>query len=124
WGRGMYGIQTASQEYFGKDAKDLTPSEAAMLSGIIPSPTNWDPSVNLEQAERRWKRSIDHMYEQGYITAAEHKEAAFPEFKEKKEATNSQGGQKGYLLAAVKKELTRTESNPDGKYSAEELETR
>ncbi|GAA1723239.1 hypothetical protein GCM10009809_18870 [Isoptericola hypogeus] len=124
WGRGTYGIQTASQEYFSKDAKDLTPSEAALLSGIIPSPVNWDPSVNLEQAKIRWQRSIDRMYEQGYITAAEHKEAAFPKFNEKKEATNTRGGQTGYLLQAVRQELVKSEKNPDGKYTEEELDTR
>lgn len=37
-GRSAYGIQAAAQAYFGKDAKDLTVPEAAMLAGIIPSP--------------------------------------------------------------------------------------
>ncbi|SKC61135.1 transglycosylase domain-containing protein [Krasilnikoviella flava] len=125
WGRGTYGIQAASQEYFNKDAKDLTPSEAAMLSGIIPSPVNWDPSINLDQAKIRWGRSIDRMYEQGYITKDEHSKAEFPKFQKKREATNTQGGQKGYLLAEVKKELVRSKNNPDGPLESEaELETR
>jgi penicillin-binding protein 1A len=125
WGRGTYGIQAASQEYFNKDAKDLTPSEAALLSGIIPSPVNWDPSINLDQAKIRWERSIDRMHEQGYITDDEYAKAEFPKFQKKKEATNTQGGQKGYLLAAVKKELVKSDSNPDGLLdSEEELETR
>jgi penicillin-binding protein 1A len=119
WGRGTYGIQTASQEYFGKDAADLTPSEAAMLSGIIPAPVAWDPSVNLDQAKLRWQRSIERMHAQGYITDEEFSEAEFPEFKEKKEATNSRGGQKGYLLEAVRKELVSS-----GRFTEEELATR
>ena len=125
WGRGTYGVQAASQEYFKKDAKDLTPSEAAMLSGIIPSPVNWDPSVNLDQAKLRWERSIERMHEQGYITDEEYSKAEFPKFEKKKEATNTQGGQKGYLLAAVKRELVKSDSNPDGVLDSEqELETR
>ncbi|MEL7977947.1 transglycosylase domain-containing protein [Isoptericola sp. F-RaC21] len=125
WGRGMYGIQAASQEYFNKDAKDLTPSEAAMLSGIIPSPQNWDPSVNLDQAKERWARSMRKMHEQGYVTDDEYKKAEFPKFQKKKEATNTQGGQKGYLLAQVKKELVKSKSNPDAPLDSEqELETR
>ncbi|MEN5073101.1 transglycosylase domain-containing protein [Isoptericola cucumis] len=124
WGRGTYGIQAASQEYFGKDAKDLTPSEAAMLSGIIPSPVNWDPSINLDQAKARWERSITKMHEQGYITDDEMAKAEFPDFKEKKEASNRRGGQAGYLLSAVRKELVKSESNPDGLYTEEELDTR
>ncbi|MFI2294965.1 transglycosylase domain-containing protein [Isoptericola sp. NPDC019571] len=125
WGRNTYGIQAASQEFFGKDAKDLTPSEAAMLSGIIPSPNNWDPSVDPDQAKERWKRSINRMYEQGYITKDERAKAEFPKFKKKKEATNTWGGQKGYLMAQVRKELVRSDSNPDGPLESEqELETR
>lgn len=125
WGRGTYGIQAASQEYFNKDAKDLTPSEAAMLSGIIPSPVNWDPSVNPDQAKVRWERSMREMHKQGYITDDEYSKAEFPKFQKKKEATNTQGGQKGYLLAQVKKELVKSKSNPDGPLESEqELETR
>lgn len=125
WGRNTYGIQAASQEFFGKDAKDLTPSEAALLSGIIPSPNNWDPSINPERAKERWERSINRMYQQGYITKDEHAKAEFPKFKEKKEATNTWGGQKGYILAQVRKELVKSESNPDGPLESEqELETR
>ncbi|MGH3586992.1 MAG: transglycosylase domain-containing protein, partial [Pseudonocardia sp.] len=123
WGRGTYGIQAASQEYFNKDAKDLTPSEAALLSGIIPSPVNWDPSVNPDQAKIRWDRSIREMYEQGYITKEEHDKAEFPEFQKKKEAANSQGGQVGYLMQAVRKELVKTDSNPDAPFTDQELET-
>ncbi|MEU2198630.1 transglycosylase domain-containing protein [Isoptericola sp. NPDC019482] len=125
WGRNTYGIQAASQEFFGKDAKDLTPSEAALLSGIIPSPNKWDPSVDPERAKERWERSINRMYQQGYITKDEHDKAEFPKFKEKKEAANTWGGQKGYILAQVRKELVKSESNPDGPLESEqELETR
>ena len=44
FGRGAYGIQAASQAYFGKDVKDLTVSEGAMLAGTIQSPSRWDPA--------------------------------------------------------------------------------
>ncbi len=125
WGRNTYGIQAASQEFFGKDAKDLTPSEAALLSGIIPSPNNWDPSINPDRAKERWERSINRMYEQGYITKDEHDKAEFPKFKERKKATNTWGGQKGYILDQVRKELVKSKSNPDGPLESEqELETR
>lgn len=38
WGDGIYGVQAASQTRFGKDAKDLTPREAALLASVLPSP--------------------------------------------------------------------------------------
>ena len=84
-GRSAYGIQTAAQAYFGKDAKDLTVPEAAMLAGIIPSPSNWDPAVNAKQAKSRFERVINIMKEDGYITAKQAREATMP-----KTVTNAQ----------------------------------
>nr|WP_246256751.1 transglycosylase domain-containing protein [Isoptericola halotolerans] len=118
FGRGAYGVQAAAQAYFEKDAADLTYSEAAMLSGIIPSPVNYDPSVQLEVAQKRWQRSINRMADQGYITEEERQSAEFPEFVEKQENTNSLGGQKGYVMAAVKTELLKNG------LTEEELETK
>jgi penicillin-binding protein 1A len=108
FGRGAYGIQAAAQAYFDKDAADLTYSEAAMLSGIIPSPVRYDPSVGPDLATARWERSLNRMAEQGYITADEATTAqaeGLPDFVEKEDGTNSLGGQRGYVMAAVKKEL-------------------
>ncbi|WP_425955574.1 transglycosylase domain-containing protein [Xylanimonas sp. McL0601] len=113
WGRGVYGVEAASQAYFGKSAKDLTYSEAALLSGIIPSPNNWDPSVSPKTAERRWQRSIDRMYAAGEITADEHAKATFPKFKPKPKASNSLGGQAGFLVEAVTEELSKTDQFKD-----------
>ena len=62
-GRGAYGIQAAAQAYFGKDAKDLTVPEAAMIAGIIPAPSSWDPQENPEQAKKRFDRVIRIMKE-------------------------------------------------------------
>ncbi|MFP3714791.1 transglycosylase domain-containing protein [Puerhibacterium sp. TATVAM-FAB25] len=118
WGRGAYGVEAASQAYFGKSAKDLTYSESALLAGVIPSPSNWDPEVNPEQAQARWERSIDRMAEAGYITDAERQQAQFPEVKPKPAASNSKGGQTGYILEEVRKELVRS-----GQFTEEQLDT-
>ena len=61
FGRGSYGIQAAAKAYFGKNAQDIDYSEAALLSGIIPAPSAYDPAVNQEIAEKRWKRVIKNM---------------------------------------------------------------
>ncbi|WP_402463752.1 transglycosylase domain-containing protein [Isoptericola aurantiacus] len=105
FGRGAYGVQAAATAYFDKDAADLTYSEAALLSGIIPSPVNYDPSVNKDIAKDRWERSLTRMADQGYITTEEATSAKFPKFVAKDTSSNSLGGQKGYIMAAVKKEL-------------------
>lgn len=108
-GRSAYGIQAAAQAYFGKDAKDLTVPEAAMLAGIIPSPSNWDPAVNAKQAKSRFERVINIMKEDGYITAKQASEATMP-----KTVTNAQQniyeGPNGYLLQMVRSELINSKA--------------
>lgn len=116
-GRGTYGIQAAAKAYFGKEAKDLTVAEAAMLAGIIPSPSSWDPAVDPEQAQARFTRVLRIMQEDGYITAQEQQEAQFPQTSEYTQQ-NSYQGANGYLLQMVRDELTG-----DGTFSAEQLDT-
>ena len=116
-GRGTYGIQAAAKAYFGKEAKDLTVSEAAMLAGIFPSPSSWDPAVDPEQAQARFTRVLRIMQEDGYITAQEQQEAQFPQTIEYTQQ-NSYQGANGYLLQMVRDELTG-----DGTFSAEQLDT-
>ncbi|QAY69495.1 penicillin-binding protein [Xylanimonas protaetiae] len=113
WGRNVNGIGAAAQAYFGVDAKDLTPSQAALLAGIIPSPNNWDPDKNLTQAERRWTRSINRMHDQGYITDAQRAEAAFPAFNPRAEKTDALGGQKGYIRDLVVSEIGKMDQFKD-----------
>jgi penicillin-binding protein 1A len=50
FGSGMYGIEMASKNYFGKAAKDLTLGEAAMIAGVIRAPTKASPFTNLKRA--------------------------------------------------------------------------
>ncbi len=116
-GRGTYGIQAAAKAYFGKEAKDLTVAEAAMLAGIIPSPSSWNPAVDPEQAQARFTRVLRIMQEDGYITAQEQQEAQFPQTIEYTQQ-NSYQGANGYLLQMVRDELTG-----DGTFSAEQLDT-
>jgi len=53
WGDGIFGIQKASQEYFGKDASDLTLNEASRLAAVIPSPLKHKPNENSGYVTRR-----------------------------------------------------------------------
>ena len=116
-GRGAYGIQAAAKAYFNKNASDLTLSEAAMLAGIIPAPSSWDPAVNQEQAEKRYDRVLSIMKEDGYITAQEKKEAQFPAVAEIQQS-NQMAGANGYLLTTVKNELVNSKA-----FTADDLET-
>ncbi len=81
YGHGKYGIETASKYYFGKSAKDLTLAEAAMLTGIPKSPSNYSPFVNLEKATQRQQMILKNMYDDGVISEAEYNKALDEELK-------------------------------------------
>ena len=81
YGHGKYGIETASKYYFGKSAKDLTLAEAAMLTGIPKSPSNYSPFDNLEKATQRQQMILKNMYDDGVISEAEYNKALDEELK-------------------------------------------
>ena len=75
FGSGAYGIQTAAQTYFGKDSRDLTLSECAVLAAIPQNPTRWDPRENPEGNAARRETVLQYMREQEWITQEEMDEA-------------------------------------------------
>lgn len=106
-GRGAYGVETASQTYFGKPASELTLSESAALAAIIRAPSGYDPETNKDKLEARYQYVLDGMVQKGWITPAEAKAAKFPKFKDQKKAKNSLAGTNGYLLESVRREMLR-----------------
>ncbi|MFF2544605.1 transglycosylase domain-containing protein [Kitasatospora sp. NPDC058063] len=75
YGHQAYGIQAASQRYFGKDAKDLVLPEAAMLAGLVQNPSQYDPKLHPVAAQKRRDTVIDKMVENKHITAEQAREA-------------------------------------------------
>lgn len=65
------GVEAASQLYFGKPAEDLDLAEAALLAGIIQSPSRYDPFRNWEEAEGRRRDVLNLMVEHGVISPEE-----------------------------------------------------
>jgi penicillin-binding protein 1A len=86
FGNGAYGIESAARTYFGsnhpgcgedgnpKCAQLLEPEEAAMIAGIVASPSGYDPIANREAAGKRRALVLQRMREQGYITPAQEAE--------------------------------------------------
>jgi penicillin-binding protein 1A len=70
FGSGAYGVEAAAQKYFGKSARFVTLSEAALLAGLMKSPTKLAPNRNLAGANERAAQVIAAMSEQGLITEA------------------------------------------------------
>ena len=71
FGHGAYGVQAASEMYFGKRVEDLTLSEAALLAAVPKSPTYLSPISYPDAALRRRNWVLGRMAELGYITEAE-----------------------------------------------------
>jgi penicillin-binding protein 1A len=68
FGAGAYGVEAAAQRYFGKSARQLTLPEAAMLAGLVQSPSRLAPTRNPDGAEARARLVIAAMQEQKMIT--------------------------------------------------------
>src|SRR6266481_492565 len=67
FGAGVYGVDAAAKRYFGKPAKDLSLSEAAMLAGLVRAPSALAPTRNLDGARERAELVLDAMVETGAI---------------------------------------------------------
>jgi penicillin-binding protein 1A len=85
FGEGAYGIESAARTYFGylhpscgtsenPCASVLTPAEAALLAGLIASPSAYDPALNPSAAQERRDLVLQKMYEQGYLTEPEYED--------------------------------------------------
>lgn len=70
-GNGNYGVEAASQDYFGVSARDLDPGQSAMLAGLVPAPSRYSPRHHPELAASRREIVLKLMVAQGYITAVE-----------------------------------------------------
>ncbi|MFJ8882556.1 transglycosylase domain-containing protein [Streptomyces sp. NPDC102402] len=76
FGQQAYGIEAASQRYFSKHAKDLKLEEAAMLAGLVQSPTRYDPVNDAEEATKRRNTVLQRMAAVGDISKDEAAKAA------------------------------------------------
>lgn len=70
-GETNYGVEQGSQYYFGKSARDLSLTEAALLVGLFQSPNGYNPYVYPEKAEARRNTVLNLMVRHGYITKEE-----------------------------------------------------
>src|SRR5882757_1357698 len=71
YGDNAYGIEAAARHYFSKPAADLTLTEAALLAGIVRSPTEYDPVTNPDAAKTRRDLVLTRMRDVGLITDAQ-----------------------------------------------------
>ena len=75
-GQRAYGFASAARVYFGKDLKDITLAEAAMLAGLPKAPSAYNPVVNPKRAKVRQEYILERMLELRYITPGQYEEAS------------------------------------------------
>src|SRR5689334_2513240 len=68
FGSGAYGVEAAAQRYFGKSARNVTLQEAALLAGLVKSPSKLAPTRNFDGAERRGQIVLAAMSDAGFVT--------------------------------------------------------
>ena len=109
FGRGSYGIQTASEVYFGKSVSNLSVSQAAILASILRSPGYYDPSYSKENAARlkaRWQYVIDGMIAKEWLTKADATKLTYPLIRDRV-TSGALAGPKGYVISWVVHELAK-----------------
>jgi 1A family penicillin-binding protein len=105
YGGTAWGIETASERYFGKRVKDLNLAEATLLAGLPQAPTQYSPfGAHPDQAKTRQKEVLRRMTEDHYITKEQAEEAAAQELVFKKE----EGIQAPHFVMYVKEQLVNT----------------
>jgi len=107
FGRGAYGIQAASQAYFGRNVQDLTVSQAAVLAAAIRSPSRLDPAKNLPQAQSRWNFVLDGMVEKGWLSPVDRAQARYPETVAPSQAPGTPTDDREHIVERVMEELDK-----------------
>ncbi|MFN2477725.1 MAG: transglycosylase domain-containing protein [Pseudonocardiaceae bacterium] len=107
FGRGAYGIQAASQAFFGKNVQNLTVSEAAVLAGAIRSPSRLDPAKNLAQAQARWNSVLDGMVAQGWLSPTDRTVGLYPTTLPPSQAPGAPTDDRAHVVDRVMDELDK-----------------
>ena len=109
FGRGSYGVMTASQQYFNRNVDQLTNAQAAVIASILRSPGLYDPAFkkgNLERLQARFEYVKKGMVDAGWLNKADAAKMKFPTVAPR--ATSGQlSGPKGHIIEAVQKELAK-----------------
>ena len=109
FGRGSYGVQTASQVYFGTTVDQLTTAQSAVLASILRSPGLYDPGFkkeNLPRLEKRFTYVIDGMVKADWLDAEVAKKIKFPVINPRV-TSGALAGPKGYVISWVEHELNK-----------------
>jgi len=109
FGRGAYGVETASQQYFNRSASNLSLSQSIVIASILRSPGYYDPQYgkdNLDRLKGRFQYVINGMVKSGWLTEATAKRVKFPTIMPGTRE-GSLSGPRGYLIEMVRAGLVK-----------------
>ena len=109
FGRGSYGVMTASQQYFNRNVEQLTNSQAAIIASILRSPGLYDPAFkegNEERLKARFDYVINGMIDAKWLTEEDAAKMKYPTIAPRA-TSGSLSGPKGHVIEAVQKELAK-----------------
>ena len=109
FGRGSYGVMTASQQYFNRNVEQLTNSQAAIIASILRSPGLYDPAFkegNEERLKARFEYVINGMIDAKWLTEEDAAKMKYPTIAPRA-TSGSLSGPKGHVIEAVQKELAK-----------------
>ena len=105
---GYYGIESAAEAYFNKDANDLSISQIAFLCAIPNSPSRFDPYDHPEATMERRDKILKNMYEEGYISQAQYDRSIAEEIKVlPKKETESNDYAETYIIKCATESLMK-----------------
>lgn len=114
-GNGAYGVEQASQNYFGKSVSDINLAEASFIAGLFQAPSSYDPYNYPEKAEARRKTVLYLMERHGYITNEEKKIAEanpITSFIKSERTNNEYSEYQGYIDTVVEELEKEYDLNP------------
>jgi len=109
FGRGSYGVQTASQQYFNRTVDQLSVSQAVVIASLLRSPGLYDPAFNKDnrpRLENRFAYVVKGMVEKGWLTEKEAAKLKIP-YIAPRATSGSLSGPKGHIIEAVRKDLIK-----------------
>ncbi|TPE61773.1 PBP1A family penicillin-binding protein [Sandaracinobacter neustonicus] len=122
-GRNAYGVEAASQSWFGKPAAELRPEEAAFLAGLLKAPSNYNPRTNYQRALERRNYVLGEMANNGFISQQQAVVLkASPIVTTTGGVANRQSAIGGYFIEEVRRQLIDkfgedAESGPNSVYA-------
>ncbi len=123
YGSGAYGVQAASETYFGKSAEKLTLSEASLLAGLPQRPSRFTPFDHLKAALKRRDEVLNAMHTYGYISTADCEEAKAEKPKLAPQPDHKLQIFKAPYFTSYVLEQIRKKYGPDYLYSGLRIET-